>query len=82
MQILRFMGDEEQEDWAKLISVQHIDTATRQIKRKALSLHLAFVVTFAQTLELEQIESFFYMTWKLRKLQRWQVDGDPTLKTF
>jgi hypothetical protein len=31
VQLVKFMRDENQDDWAKLVSVQHIDMATRHI---------------------------------------------------
>ena len=34
----------KKEDWMTLVSIQHIDKATRYVKRISLSLHLAFLV--------------------------------------
>ncbi|KAL4217289.1 hypothetical protein ACF0H5_023740 [Mactra antiquata] len=51
VQLLKFMRDEDQDDWAKLVSIQHIDTATKYVKRIALALHLAFLIAFTQQLD-------------------------------
>ncbi|XP_060576230.1 uncharacterized protein LOC132733585 [Ruditapes philippinarum] len=50
VQLLKFMRNDEHDDWAKLVSIQHIDMATRHVKRIALALHLAFLISFTQNL--------------------------------
>ncbi|KAL4238433.1 hypothetical protein ACF0H5_003141 [Mactra antiquata] len=44
------MRDEEFQEWRKLISAEHIEMASRYIKRLATALHLAFFVVYLQTL--------------------------------
>ena len=58
VQILKYMRDEKKEDWTTLVSIQHIDRATRYVKRISLSLHLAFLVSFAQSLDDENLAEF------------------------
>ena len=41
VQLMKYMKDDKEEDWKKLVSVQHIDTATMYVKRIAQSLNLA-----------------------------------------
>ena len=57
-QILQYMRDDTREDWKTLVSADHIDTATKHVKRLSLSLHLAFLVEFANSLAAEEQESF------------------------
>ena len=52
------MRDDDKSDWSKLMSVTHIDMATRYVKRLALSFQQAFVIVFSQTLDQEELESF------------------------
>ena len=56
VQLLRYMRDEEEEDWRKLLSAEHIDTATRHIRRLSITFHLAFLVTFIKSLPAHQRE--------------------------
>ncbi|XP_045182551.2 uncharacterized protein LOC123541205 [Mercenaria mercenaria] len=58
LQLIKYMKDDNQDDLTKLISIQHIDVATRYIKRLALALHLAFLIAFTQYLAIEQVEEF------------------------
>ena len=44
------MRDDKEEDWRKLVYVQHIDTATNNVKRIAQSINLALLVTFFKSL--------------------------------
>jgi hypothetical protein len=53
LELLRFMRDDEEDDWIKLVSLAHIDTATRNVHRLAMSLHLAFIVSFIKSLDPE-----------------------------
>ena len=50
------MRDDDVKEWKKLINPDDIDKATRYIRRLSLSLHLAFICTFMQTLSLEDAE--------------------------
>ena len=59
VQLMKFMRDDNTDDWKKLVSVQHIDTATRYVRRIALSLHLAFLIEFSKSLESAEQESFW-----------------------
>ena len=54
--IFKYMRDDDVKEWKKLIKPDHIDKATRYIRRLSLSLHLAFICTFMQTLSLADAE--------------------------
>ena len=56
VQLMKFMKDDKEEDWKKLVSVQHIDTATKYVKRIAQSLNLALLVTFLKSLTKDDQE--------------------------
>ena len=56
VQLMKFMKDDNEEDWKKLVSVQHIDTATKYVKRIAQSLNLAILVTFLKSLTKDDQE--------------------------
>ena len=58
VQILRIMRNEDQDEWAKLISIQHIDMATKHVRRLALALHLAFLISFMDYTEPEALQEF------------------------
>ena len=60
VQLLQYMRDNDQTNWESLMSAQHIDTATRYVKRVSLSLHLAFMVVFARSLENKDLENYIY----------------------
>ena len=51
LQLLMFMCDEDKKDWKKLITMNHIDIATRYVRRLALSFHMAFMCRFLHCLE-------------------------------
>ena len=52
--IIRYMKDDDKQEWLNLDSVHHLDMATRNVRRISISLHLAFLITFAKHLpELE-----------------------------
>ena len=52
LHLLKFMKDSEQEDdWMKLITMQNIETATQNISRLSMALHLAFLVKYLDSLE-------------------------------
>jgi hypothetical protein len=52
------MRDDDIKDWKKLINPDHIDKATKYIRRLSLALHLAFVCTYMQSLSLQEVEAF------------------------
>ena len=57
VQLLKYMKNDDQEnDWAKLVTVQNIDAATRVIKRLSQALHLAFFVSWIEQLKPEEVE--------------------------
>lgn len=58
LQILKFMRDDKHDEWKKLVSAQHIDSATKYIRRISLSLHLAFLIAFSNNLSQDQKECF------------------------
>ena len=69
VQLLRIMRDDEKSDWSKLVSVTHIDVATRYVKRLGLSFQLGFLIVFSQTLEQEELENFLADMESLSPLQ-------------
>ena len=56
VQLMKYMKDDKEEDWKKLVSVHHIDTATTYVKRIAQSLNLALLVTFIKSLTKDDQE--------------------------
>ncbi|VDI35096.1 Hypothetical predicted protein [Mytilus galloprovincialis] len=55
LHILRYMKDEENEkDWTKLLTIENIETATRNIWRLSVALHLSFFVCYVSTLTEEE----------------------------
>ena len=60
VQLLKFMKDDDQEEWTKLISIQHIDCAKTYIRRLAISFHLAFLIKFSRTLASDDLYSFIH----------------------
>ena len=56
VQLMKFMRDDREDDWRKLVSVQHIDTATKYVKRIAQSMNLALLVTFLKSLTKDDQE--------------------------
>lgn len=57
LHIMKYMRDEEFEDWGTLISIQDINKATRYIKRISLGLHVAVLSTYMASLSgVEQHE--------------------------
>ena len=59
VEILQYMRDDKQDDWKRLVSVQHIDIATRHVKRIAASLHIAFLVVFTKSLPANEQQLFW-----------------------
>ena len=58
VQLLRVMKNEDQEEWAKLVSIQHIDMATKHVRRLAIALHLAFLISFMDYIKSEDLHEF------------------------
>ena len=56
-QLLRYMLDDEKKECAKLVDPTDIDIATTKISRVSKALHLAFLVRFIQTLDIEEATS-------------------------
>lgn len=54
IEILKYMRDEEFNDWKKLISAEHINMASKYIRRLSIALKVAFVTKFLQTLQVEE----------------------------
>lgn len=48
------MKDQEiEKDWSKLLSIDNIETATRNIWRLSMALHISFMSKFVNSLKLE-----------------------------
>ena len=58
LHILQYMRNDNKE-WSKLLHLQHIDMATRNVKRLAQSFHLAFLLSFSSSLEPEDRHACF-----------------------
>ena len=56
--MLKYMRDDDQENWSRLISTHHIDAATKNVKRLGQAINLAFLVTFAKNLPVTECEMF------------------------
>ena len=56
--ILRYMRDDDKQEWSNLVSVHHIDMATRNVRRISISLHMAFLISFAKNLPESDCEEF------------------------
>ncbi|MCW4344649.1 MAG: hypothetical protein N0E48_15030, partial [Candidatus Thiodiazotropha endolucinida] len=54
LHILKYMRDEETQEWSKLISAEDINKASRYIRRLSIAFHLAFVAKFLSTLDEEE----------------------------
>ena len=49
------MKKEEEEDWTKLVSLAHIDSATKHVKRLSMAFHSAFVASYIASLDLDRL---------------------------
>lgn len=56
--LLMYMHDDEETDWMKLINIQNIEIATRNIKRLSATLHIAFIITFMKSLTADERSRF------------------------
>lgn len=56
--LLKYMRDADQENWSRLVSTDHIDAATKNVKRLGQAINLAFLVTFAKHLPVTECEMF------------------------
>ena len=54
LHILKYMRDDDYKEWKKLISDDHIEQATRYIKRLSLAFHIAFMCRYLQTLDSDE----------------------------
>ena len=45
-----YVRDDSRQDWSKLITAQHIDEATRCVKRLSQSLYIAILISFIKQL--------------------------------
>ena len=54
VQLVRYMRDDEEEDWRKLLSAVHIEMATLHIRRLSIAFHLAFLITFVKSLSPDE----------------------------
>ncbi|CAC5365991.1 unnamed protein product [Mytilus coruscus] len=54
LQLLIYMCDEEKKEWPKLITMDHIDVATKYVRRLSLSFHISFNCRFLQCLKQEE----------------------------
>ena len=90
--IIRYMRDDDKQEWSNLVSVHHIDMATRNVRRISISLHLAFLITFAKHLPELECEEFLSdakhtqpvelsRKWS-GKLERFMDDGSSKNATF
>ena len=50
------MRDEHKKEWQQLVTITHIDLATRHLKRLSQSLHVAFMIKFMSTLTAEDVK--------------------------
>ena len=56
VEMLRFMRDEAIEDWTKLVSLAHIEAATRYVRRLSIALHVSFLIEFIKSLSGKEKE--------------------------
>ncbi|CAC5412713.1 UBE2D [Mytilus coruscus] len=54
LQLLMYMCDEEKKEWPKLVTMDHIDVATKYVRRLSLSFHISFICRFLQSLKQEE----------------------------
>ena len=57
LQLLQYMRDDDRDEWSKLASAEHIDAATRNVKRLAVSIHLALLLQFMTSLSVTAREN-------------------------
>ena len=56
--LLMYLHDDEESDWMKLVNIQNIEIATRNIKRLSATLHITFLITFMKSLSQESRYEF------------------------
>lgn len=75
------------DDGPKLVSLHHIDIATRNVRQISLSLHLAFLITFVKDLPTSECEDFLTdmasmkpaeISW-LEKMESFIIKGSKTM---
>ena len=83
VQLLRYMRDNEEDDWKKLLSAEHIDMATRHIRRLSATFHIAFLITFMRGLsqdEKEEILSSLKCGETSKVCQKWGCQYDKFIE--
>ena len=84
MHLLKYMRDDnDDKDWGKLVSIQHIDIATKNVRRLGQSLHLALLLSFQTTLSADEKKQYVaaLLSGKPRVAQeQWQERYDGYIK--
>ncbi|XP_071085902.1 uncharacterized protein [Haliotis cracherodii] len=62
VELLMVMRDQDVTEWSKLLTADHIDTATRHVRRIAQALQMAFLLKFIQSLDDDDAK---IITWQL-----------------
>jgi hypothetical protein len=60
MQLLQYMRDDDSNEWAKLTTAQHIDVATRNVRRLSQALHVASVLKFISEMPKQEACSILF----------------------
>ena len=60
VQLLQYMKDDDQKEWTKLITAEHIDVATKNVKRLSHAFHTAFMVKFLGYLPQPEAQMLLY----------------------
>lgn len=58
-QLLMCMCDDDRIEWTKLLSIDHIDVATKYVRRLAISFHVSFLSRFLQCIDENEANSLF-----------------------
>lgn len=58
LELLQFMKDEDQNEWIKLLSIEHIDVATNNVMRLSVAFHTALLAKFRSELNAEESSQF------------------------
>ena len=93
VQLLMYMRDDSRQEWSKLITAQHIDEATRCVKRLSQGLHIALLISFIRQLPpsdssklIEELSSnrspeTLALHWDA-KIQKFSADSSQKNATF
>ena len=57
--MLMYLHGDDESDWMKLVNIQNIEIATRNIKRLTATLHISFQITFMK--HLPQDKRFHFL---------------------